>query len=209
MTGITRRSENGFPLPRLAGEDAALREVTRVNSLLHGIRPRRFLLHYSPMRTLLIVFVLMASPAAATTLEEVRSPEKIAASFSPQARLRVINLWATWCGPCVAEMPELKAVDQAFTPAEVELIGVSFDDVIPGERSEIKKKVQKFLTGRSIDYRNFYYVGKMKWMNDHFKFGGELPLTIVLDSKGREIARHQGPIEKQKFIAKLRTLLRK
>ena len=151
----------------------------------------------------------MAPPAAAATLDEVRSPEKIAASFSPQARLRVINLWATWCGPCVAEMPELKAVDQAFNSREVELIGVSFDDVLPGDRSETKKKVQKFLSTRTIEYRNLYYVGKIKWINDYFKFGGELPLTIVLDSKGREIARHQGPIEKRKFIAQLRTLLMK
>lgn len=161
------------------------------------------------MRILLIVLALIAPPAAAASLDEVRSPEKIAASFSPQARLRVINLWATWCGPCVAEMPELKAVDQAFKPAEVELIGVSFDDVLPGDRIETKMKVQKFLTRRSIDYKNLYYVGKMKWMNDYFKFGGELPLTIVLDSKGKEIARHQGPIERKEFIVQLRTLLRK
>lgn len=161
------------------------------------------------MRTLLVVLTLMASPAAAASLEEVRTPAEIAGAFAASSRLRVINLWATWCGPCVAEMPELKAVDRAFKPAEVELIGVSFDDVLPGNRIETKKKVQRFLATRSIEYKNLYYVGKMKWMNDYFKFGGELPLTIVLDSKGKEIARHQGPIEKQKFIAQLRTLLRK
>jgi len=161
------------------------------------------------MRALLLSLALMASPAAAASLDEVRSPDEIAGSFGPQARIRVVNLWATWCAPCVAEIADLKVVDDAFNPAEVELIGVSFDDVLPGERSELKRKVQRFLAARSIEYRNLYYVGKMKLMNDYFKFSGELPLTIVLDSKGKEIARHQGPIEKRKFIEQLRTLLRK
>ncbi len=161
------------------------------------------------MRVFLILCALMASQALAAPLDDVRAPADVAGAFAPSSRLRVINLWATWCAPCVAEMPELRAVDQAFKPAEVELIGVSFDDVIPGNRIDIKKKVERFLARRSIEYRNLYYVGKMKWMNDYFKFSGELPLTIVLDSKGKEIARHQGPIDEAKFIAQLRTLLRK
>lgn len=161
------------------------------------------------MRVFLILCALMASQAMAAPLDEVRAPADVAGAFAPSSRLRVINLWATWCAPCVAEMPELRAVDQAFKPTEVELIGVSFDDVLPGDRGETKKKVQKFLARRSIEYKNLYYVGRMKWMNEFFKFGGELPLTIVLDSKGKEIARHQGPIDEAKFIAQLRTLLRK
>jgi len=165
------------------------------------------------MRTLLLICFLIcaltASSATAAPLDEVRTPADFAGAFSPSSRLRVINLWATWCVPCVAEMPELKAVDQAFKPTEVELIGVSFDDVLPGDRGEIKTKVRKFLTKRSIEYRNLYYVGKMKWMNEYFRFGGELPLTIVLDSKGKEISRHQGAIDRKQFITQLRTLLRK
>lgn len=161
------------------------------------------------MRVFLILCSLMASQAMAAALDDLRAPADLARAFAPSSRLRVINLWATWCAPCVAEMPELRAVDQAFKPAEVELIGVSFDDVLPGDRGETKKKVQKFLARRSIEYKNLYYVGRMKAMNEFFKFGGELPLTIVLDSKGKEIARHQGPIDEAKFIAQLRTLLRK
>lgn len=161
------------------------------------------------MRILLLTLALATAPAPAAKLDEVRTPAEIVLAFAPAARLHVVNLWATWCRPCVAEMPELKAVDDAFKPAEVELIGVSFDDVLPGDRGESKRKVRKFLASRSIEYRNLYYTGRMKGMHDYFKFGGELPLTIVLDSKGKEIARHQGPIEKRKFIAQLRTLLRK
>lgn len=161
------------------------------------------------MRVFLILCALMASQALAAPLDEVRAPADVAGAFAPSSRLRVINLWATWCAPCVAEMPELRAVDHAFKPTEVELIGVSFDDVLPGDRGEIKKKVRKFLAKRSIEYKNLYYVGRMKWVNDYFRFNGELPLTIVLDAKGKEIARHQGPIDEAKFIAQLRTLLRK
>ena len=60
----------------------------------------------------------------------VKDPAKIAALFPAAAKLRVVNIWATWCVPCVAEMPELRAVDEASAP-RWSMAGVSMDDMIP------------------------------------------------------------------------------
>jgi len=56
----------------------------------------------------------------------------------------VINVWATWCVPCVAEMPDLRAMAGSFG-ADVALAGVSLDDMIP---APIAGKWRPFSTGR-------------------------------------------------------------
>jgi thiol-disulfide isomerase/thioredoxin len=60
----------------------------------------------------------------------------------------VINLWATWCGPCRREIPELVKLHKEFHSRGVEVIGLSTED--PGASAE---KVRKFIQDFQIDYR--------------------------------------------------------
>src|SRR5687768_3488547 len=77
---------------------------------------------------------LLALPALGADLRPIKEPAKIASVFPKTAKLRVVNVWATWCAPCVAEMPDLKTIDQTFG-SEVMIAGVSLDDMIPGAKS--------------------------------------------------------------------------
>jgi len=141
----------------------------------------------------------------AVTLRDVRDPAKIKDAFPAAARLRVVNVWATWCVPCVAEMPELRAVDDAFG-AEVAMVGVSMDDMIPGAKRE---KVAAFLDRQKISYINLYYSGNADDLMSLYRFDGEIPVTLAFDDPGREVWRHQGPIKSAETIAELRKLLRR
>ena len=63
-------------------------------------------------------------------------------------KVMVVNLWATWCGPCRREIPELVKLHKEFHPRGVEMIGLSTED--PEASAE---KVGKFIQDFQIDYR--------------------------------------------------------
>jgi len=63
-------------------------------------------------------------------------------------KVMVINLWATWCGPCRREIPELVKLHKEFQSRGVEMIGLTNED--PGASAE---KVRKFIQDFQIDYR--------------------------------------------------------
>jgi len=147
----------------------------------------------------------LALPLAAADLRPTKTPKDIAKAFPAAAKLRLLNVWATWCVPCVQEMPDLRAIDEQFG-AELALAGVSMDDMIPDTKPE---KVASFLDRQRIVFPNIYYQGNADDLGDHLKFDGEIPLTIVYDNKGKELWRHQGRLNRDETIAQLRDLLRR
>ena len=85
--------------------------------------------------------LLLASTASAANLRDVKDPAKIKDVFPPAAKLRVVNVWATWCVPCVHEMDDLRAVSETFGAKDVDFVGVSMDDVLPGDGKAARAKV--------------------------------------------------------------------
>ena len=148
---------------------------------------------------------LLAIPAVAADLRPIKEPAKIASAFGKRARLRMVNVWATWCAPCVVEMPDLRTIDRVFGD-EVAIVGVSLDDMIPDAKPA---QVARFLDRQKIAFPNIYYTGNADALGDHLKISGELPVTIVYDAAGKELWRHQGRIDRDKTIARLRELLRR
>jgi thiol-disulfide isomerase/thioredoxin len=134
-----------------------------------------------------------------------RTPAEIAKAFPPAAKVRLLNVWATWCLPCVQEMPDLRAIDETFG-AELAVVGFSMDDMIPDAKPE---KVVAFLDRQRIAFPNIYYTGNADTLGEHLDFDGEIPLTIVYDRKGKELWRHQGRLEREETIARLRDILRR
>jgi thiol-disulfide isomerase/thioredoxin len=73
------------------------------------------------------------------------APFKLADFFG---KVVVVNFWATWCGPCRREIPELVKLHNEFRSRGVEMIGLTSED--PGTSAE---KVRKFIQDFQIDYR--------------------------------------------------------
>jgi len=157
------------------------------------------------VRGAILTLMLIAGAANAATLRDVRDPARIKDAFPAAAKLRVVNIWATWCVPCVAEMPELRAVAAAFGP-EVALVGVSADDMVPDASRD---KVAAFLEKQKIGYINYYYRGNVDDLMTYYRFEGEIPVTIAFDRRGKEVWRHEGPMKSAETIAELRKLLRR
>jgi thiol-disulfide isomerase/thioredoxin len=149
--------------------------------------------------------VCLVLPALAADLRPVKEPAKIAAVFPAAAKVRVLNVWAMWCVPCVAEMPDLRAIDEAFG-REVAIAGVTLDDMLPDAKPS---KTAEFLDRQKIAFPNVYYTGNADDLGDRLRFSGEIPITIVYDAKGNELWRQEGRLDRDKIIARLRETLRR
>ena len=93
----------------------------------------------------------------------------------------LMNLWATWCGPCVAELPTLDAAAQKLD-GKVAVIAVSQDT----QRTET---VPAFLTAHGASALKPYLDDKMALS---LGYGANLPTTILFDSTGKEVWRWNG-----------------
>jgi thiol-disulfide isomerase/thioredoxin len=162
-------------------------------------------MHAIRLTHLFVALLLTAS----SNLPEVRSGDEVLRAFRAGARIRVVNIWATWCVPCVAEMPQLEAISASMRRDGVEFIGVSLDDAIPGDRAERRQLVTRFLAARRIRFRNVYYVGRTNALADRFRFDGTIPITLVFDASGRELFRNEGIIDAAKFRRKLEDLIKR
>ena len=128
-------------------------------------------------------FKLTRPPKPVPDLEFVdvnEQPLRIA-DFTGQARL--INLWATWCAPCVKEMPSLNRLQEAMPRDRFLVLPISVD-------GPSKAKVVPFYKERNLLDLHIYYDNMRKAMS---VLGvSVLPTSILVDPAGRELGRLEG-----------------
>ena len=162
--------------------------------------------HVACMRPLAVLTLLLAAVTARAELREVKNLDEIQHAFRPDARIRVVSVWATWCAPCVAEIAGVDDVAKSFRKSAVEIIGVSLDDAVASNREEGKEKLSRFLREKKVGFPTLYYTGKPGDLADEMHFEGAIPVTIVFDRYGREIARGEGVLDMKWFRDTLKML---
>jgi thiol-disulfide isomerase/thioredoxin len=96
----------------------------------------------------------------------------------------LLNFWATWCGPCRAEMPEFESIYQLNRHRGFQVFAVDFE--------ESEDQVEDFVNELGLNFT----IG----LDENGEVGGDLyrvnsfPTSYVVDSNGVIIARHQGPL---------------
>jgi thiol-disulfide isomerase/thioredoxin len=106
--------------------------------------------------------------------------------------LRLINVWATWCGPCVVEFPDLVKIDRMYRGRNFEFISLSADN--PSRRDN----ALKFLEKQEAANRNYIYNGTDKYaLIDAVDadWQGALPHTLLIAPGGKVIGRYAGIID--------------
>jgi len=107
-------------------------------------------------------------------------------------RLRLINVWATWCGPCVAELPELVTINRMYRHRDFELITISADS------PEEKDKALEALKKKQVSAGNYLFEGNDKYkLMDAVdeKASGPVPHTILVAPGGKVLYRKSGSCE--------------
>ena len=98
----------------------------------------------------------------------------------------LVNFWATWCAPCRKEMPMLSELQAEFGGDRFEVVTIATG------RNDLNG-IKRFLAEIEVDNLPLYLDPKQALARDMAVLG--LPITLILDPKGREIARMRGDAE--------------
>ncbi|HWD90414.1 MAG TPA: redoxin family protein [Mucilaginibacter sp.] len=107
-------------------------------------------------------------------------------------KLRLINVWATWCGPCVAEFPDLVTINHMYRDRGLQLVTISSDELSK------KGNALAFLQKEQASGLNFIYSGDSKYkMIDAIdpKWQGALPYTVLVEPGGKIVYAKEGAFD--------------
>jgi thiol-disulfide isomerase/thioredoxin len=121
----------------------------------------------------------------------------------------LINFWAMWCGPCVAELPELVEVAAEYRERGGEVVAISYDLMIPGDdATSIRPKMAEFMEQKKVDVPVWIFDGDdYDGINERFDLEGGVPVTLAIDESGAIVDRHKGKAGKARFDEMMRRAL--
>ena len=134
--------------------------------------PKNFILHEAP------------KPIASIAFEDGQGRSRSLTEF--RGKVVLLNIWATWCGPCRREMPSLDRLQGLLGGADFDVIALSID------RSGIAT-VRKFYDDVGIRNLPIYLDSSGKASRELATIG--VPATLLIDRAGRELGRLIGPAE--------------
>jgi thiol-disulfide isomerase/thioredoxin len=134
--------------------------------------PRNFIVHETP------------EPGAAVRFEDDQGQPRSLADF--QGKIVLLNVWATWCAPCIKEIPALDHLAAALNGADFAVVAVSID------RKGIDA-VRKVFAERDVQKLPIYIDRSGEALRTVRAIG--LPTSLLLDREGREFGRAVGPAQ--------------
>ncbi|KEO72194.1 TlpA family protein disulfide reductase [Anditalea andensis] len=119
---------------------------------------------------------------------------------TPSSQLRVYNFWATWCAPCIKEMPHFEKVNNE--DSDIALYFISLDDGLKTER------VTNFIKKRNIQAPVYLLddIDYNKWIDKvHQDWSGAIPATLFVDANGKKHF-HEGEMSEETLLSIINTL---
>lgn len=108
----------------------------------------------------------------------------------------IINVWASWCGPCRAEMGSLERLSQRYGGKQFNIIGISTDDDADAAYA--------FIVKSQITFDNYL---DSKLMLENMLGANSIPLTLLIDAQGRVLKKVRGarPWDSPEFVQMIGT----
>lgn len=128
----------------------------------------------------LTIFFLACAFAAAAQPKVVKLPDLEKILNTPSDQIQVINFWATWCGPCIKEMPLIEKLGHERTDIRITLVSMDL------ELDSNPDKVFRFVERKAIksDVMILDAPDPNSWIDKIEKqWSGSLPATIVINTK--------------------------
>ena len=114
-----------------------------------------------------------------------------------RGKVVLVNFWATWCGPCEAEIPWFVEFEQKYKDRGFAVVGISMDD-------DGWKAVRPYIASHKINYR--VVIGS-EVVSQQFGDIDSLPTSFVLDRQGRIATNHVGLVDKRDYQNEILALL--
>ncbi|MBL7860425.1 MAG: TlpA family protein disulfide reductase [Cyclobacteriaceae bacterium] len=146
----------------------------------------------------LLVLGLTLAATAAGQIPQIKLKELQHLLTTKGERVQVVNFWATWCAPCVKELPLFEKLRQENNSVDITLVSMDFDlDPDPG-------KVERFVTRKKLQNKVVILAetDPNSWIDKIDKnWSGALPATLVVNTKTgkRKLVQHElheGDLEK-------------
>ena len=119
---------------------------------------------------------------------------------SYRGKVTLINFWATWCGPCKMELPDLIAISKEMADKGVKIIGVSTD-----RGANVLEDVSSFVAEKGIPYQ---IVISNEELDEAFGNIRLIPTTFVVDTDGKIVQTIVGARSKAAFIEAINAILK-
>lgn len=141
------------------------------------------------------------------TVEVIDAAGVKALAENKTKKLRLVNIWATWCGPCVAEMPELVKVYRMYQGRDFELITISRDEpekadkvakFVKSQHFAVSPKVAESLQDEKRTTNNYHYTSDdYDALADALdkEWRGPLPYSVLIAPGGKVLFRQEGAID--------------
>ncbi len=142
------------------------------------------------------VIRLVRNPDAAPEFKLAGLDGKAISLAAVRGKVVLLNFWATWCGPCRAEIPDLIELQEKYK-GQLQIIGLTVDDDDAGV-------IQQVVTRTGINYPVAMASSEVR-----IKYGGiaALPTSFVLDAQGRVVQKHEGLRDPALYETEIRALL--
>ena len=111
----------------------------------------------------------------------------------------VVNFWASWCPPCVEEMPTLDKLNAEFSSKNVLIVGIGIDS---------PSNIREFLQNTPVSYP--IMIGGLEGSNLSKQMGnsqGALPYTIIINSQGKATSSKLGKIKEDELRSAIKSAL--
>ena len=150
---------------------------------------------------LIIAFIGSSAPVPGQKIEYIKIPGLEKILKDPQNKLLVINFWATWCAPCVSEIPVFEKMAKFYDPSKVKFLLISLD--FP---SQIDKQLIPFLKKNkiTIDVAVMTDIDYNSWIDKvDPQWQGDIPATLFLNNSTKSRYFHSGEVnepELKKYI---------
>ena len=132
----------------------------------------------------LFLAIFLVSESQAQEIEVIKFHQLESLIQRPTGQIRIFNFWATWCKPCLEELPYFETVTQNYDPSEVKVYLISLDF-----KSHLDSKLRPFINSMGIksevklldetDFNSFIDKIDPRW-------SGAIPVTLVLNRDGQK-----------------------
>ena len=160
---------------------------------------------YYFLTVIFVLFIFASSSLTGQKIEYIKISDLEKILRNPDNKLHVLNFWATWCAPCVSEIPAFEKTAKNYDPAKVRFILVSLD--FP---SQIEKQLIPFLKKNhvTLEVAVMTEVDYNAWIDKvDSSWQGDIPATLFFNNYKKSKYFHSGELSETELKKQINSLL--